>query len=74
MDSNDAGGTTTSTGVYNNVVSAVAKRKTSVVLMHDIKGYTVNAIEDIIVWGLENGYTFKALTADSPTCHHGINN
>ena len=74
VDSNDAGGTTTSTGVYNNVVSAVAKRKTSVVLMHDIKGYTVNAIEDIIVWGLENGYTFKALTADSPTCHHGINN
>ncbi|MBQ8238237.1 MAG: polysaccharide deacetylase family protein [Oscillospiraceae bacterium] len=74
VDSNDAGGTKTSTGVYNNVVSAVANRKTSVVLMHDIKGYTVNAIEDIIIWGLENGYTFKPLTADSPTCHHGINN
>lgn len=74
VDCNDAGGTTTSTGVYNNVVKAVATRKNSVVLMHDIKGYTVDAIEDIIVWGLENGYTFKALTASSPTCHHGINN
>ena len=74
VDSNDAGGARTATAVYNNVVSAVANRSTSVVLMHDIHGYTVDAIEDILIWGLNNGYTFKALTAGSPTCHHGINN
>ena len=74
VDSRDAGGASTPIEVYNNVVSAVATRKTSVVLMHDIKSYTVDAIEDIIVWGLENGYTFQALTADSPTCHHRVNN
>ena len=74
VDCDDAGSTRTSTGVYNNVVKGVAKRKNSVVLMHDIKGYTVDAVEDIIVWGLENGYTFKALTSSSPTCHHSVNN
>lgn len=74
VDSQDAGGVTTSTGVFNNVVSAVAKKSTSVVLMHDIKSYTINAIEDIIIWGLENGYTFQALDASSPTFHHTIAN
>lgn len=74
VDSRDAGGASTATEVYNNVVSGVASRKASVVLMHDIKSYTVDAIEDIIVWGLENGYTFRALTADSPTCHHRVAN
>ena len=74
VDSDDAGGATTAQQVYNNVVNGVAKRKTSVVLLHDIKGYTVDAIEDIIIWGQANGYTFKALTASSPTCHHTIKN
>ena len=74
VDSNDAGGATTALEVYNNVVNGVATRKSSVVLLHDIKGYTVDAIEEIIIWGLANGYTFQALTPDSPTCHHGIRN
>ena len=54
--------------VLNNV------RDGSIVLMHDIKGYTVDAIEDIIKWGLDNGYTFKVLTASSPTFHHRVQN
>ena len=74
VDSNDAGGTTTSIGVFNNVVSAVARKSTSVVLMHDIKGFSVNAVEDILIWGLANGYTFEALTASGPTCHHPVAN
>lgn len=74
VDSNDAGGTRTTIGVYNNVVSAVAKQSASVVLMHDIKGFSVNAVEDIIMWGLENGYTFQVLKEDSPTFHHRIAN
>ena len=74
VDSDDAGSAHTATTVYNNVVTGCAERKTSVVLMHDIKSYTVDAIEDIIKWGLDNGYTFKVLTASSPTFHHRVQN
>lgn len=74
VDSDDAGSARTATQVYNNVVKGCAARKSSVVLMHDIKSYTVDAIEDIILWGKENGYTFKVLTASSPTFHHRVNN
>ena len=74
VDSDDAGSARTATAVYNNVVTACATRKTSVVLMHDIKSYTVDAVDDIIRWGQANGYTFKVLTASSPTFHHRVNN
>lgn len=74
VDSNDAGGAKTAAQVYNNVVSGIGKKQNAVVLMHDIKSYSVDAVEKIIVWGLENGYTFRALTKESPTCHHRVNN
>jgi hypothetical protein len=44
------------------------------VLQHDIKKYSVEAVEEILQWGLENGYTFLPLQEDSPTCHHKISN
>lgn len=74
VDSDDAGRTRTSYGVYSNVVSGIGSKKQAVVLMHDIKSYTIDAIERIIVWGLDNGYTFLPLSADSPTFHHSVNN
>ncbi len=74
VSSGDAGGTTTSDGVFDNVISGVRGKKYSVVLQHDIKGFSVDAVERIIVWGLENGYTFLPLTADSPTVHHKVKN
>ena len=46
----------------------------SIVLQHDIKGFSVAAVERIIVWGLANGYTFLPLDATSPTAHHRVNN
>jgi hypothetical protein len=46
----------------------------AVVLQHDVKSYSVAAVADIIEWGLENGYTFAALTPGSYAPHHGINN
>lgn len=60
--------------VYHNVVSGISTRKSSIVLMHDIKGFSVAAVERIIIWGLSHGYTFLRLTEDSPTCAHGIAN
>lgn len=74
ITSGDAGGTTDSATVYNNVIQRVKEGGSSVVLQHDIKGFSIDAVENIIKWGLKNGYTFKKLDANSPTAHHGVNN
>ena len=74
VDSNDAGGAKTAEKVYENVISGVKNRSVSIVLQHDTKGYSVDAVEKIIKWGLENGYTFLPLKSNSPTAHHGVNN
>ena len=74
VSSGDAGGTTSTSEVYNNVISGIQSHDISVVLQHDIKLFSVNAVEDIIVWGLANGYTFLPLTESSPAIHHGVNN
>ena len=74
VDSNDAGGAKSAEEVFNNVTKGVSARTNSVVLQHDTQDFSVDAVERIIAWGLCNGYTFKALDKDSPTCHHGVNN
>ena len=74
VTSGDAGGTTNSDTVYNNVISRVYPDGKSVVLQHDIKSFSVAAVERIIKWGLANGYTFAKLDTSSFTAHHGINN
>lgn len=74
VDSKDAGGAKTADEVYYNVINGCKNKKASVVLQHDIHGYSVDAVERIIQWGLANGYTFEALTPSSPTAHHPINN
>ncbi|MBQ9108767.1 MAG: peptidoglycan-N-acetylglucosamine deacetylase, partial [Oscillospiraceae bacterium] len=74
VDSQDAGGAKTADEVFQNVVNGVKNRKTSVVLQHDIRGYSVDAVERIIQWGLKNGYTFKALDENSPKAHHNVKN
>ena len=73
VSSGDAGATTSSDGVYSNVVNGL-KYNSNVVLQHDVKGFSVNAVERIIQYGLNNGYTFRPLTAASYTAHHGVNN
>ena len=74
VDSNDAGGAIRRQTVATNVIENVKKQRTSVVLQHDIHGYSVDAVEDIIIWGLENGYRFLPLTETSPTMHHTVLN
>ena len=74
VDSNDAGGATTSAEVFNNVIRGIQQCNTSIVLQHDTCGFSVSAVEKIIAWGLSNGYTFLPLTYNSPTSHHGVNN
>ena len=76
VSSGDAGGAQNSTQVYNNVVNNLSKSRSNVVLMHDFGGNTktLNALSDIIDYGLENGYVFKPITADTPMVTHHINN
>ena len=74
VDSNDAGGARKSGTVYRNVTNGAAQTPVSVVLQHDIHSYSVEAVEDILQWGLENGYTFLPLQPDSPPMHHEVNN
>ena len=74
VDSKDAGGAKTSEEVFQNVITGLEGRSTSVVLQHDIKGFSIDAVESIINWGLANGYCFKALDTSSPTCEHNVLN
>ena len=73
VSSGDAGATTSTDKVYSNVVNHLRKDE-SIVLQHDSKGYSVNAVEKIIKFGLDNGYTFKTLDENSYGAHHGVNN
>lgn len=74
VSSGDAGGAKTAQEVFENVINGVRGRNVSVVLQHDTKGFSVDAVEKIIIWGLEHGYKFLPLDTTSPTAAHGINN
>lgn len=74
VDSKDAGGAKTADQVYYNVISGISKKQVSIVLQHDIKGFSIDAVERIIQWGLNNGYTFLPLDMTSPICQHNVKN
>ena len=65
VSSGDAGGATTEQAVINNVINGCSGKSRSIVLQHDIKSFSVNAVDNIIEWGLANGYTFKAIGQDT---------
>ncbi len=60
--------------ISENVINGIKRTSKAVVLQHDIYYRSVSAVEAIIQWGLENGYTFAALEYNSPTAHHRVNN
>ncbi len=74
VDSNDAGGAKTPEEVYENVTEGCRKQRVSVVLQHDIHPFSVAAVENIIRWGLENGYQFLPLDKSSFCAHHRVFN
>ena len=73
VSSGDASGAG-STKIYNNVVNGVKSCSKCVVLMHDIKSTTANALDNILDTLTNEGYIFATLNENSPTAHHGINN
>jgi len=75
VSSGDAGGAKNSRDVYNNVVNGLRKNRNNIVLMHDFSNSkTVGALEDIIDYGLANGYRFDKIDMTTPMVRHGVNN
>lgn len=79
VSSGDAGGVSGTKAektaqVVANVINGIQGKKYAIVLQHDIHDFSVDAVEEILIWGYQNGYTFEALTSSSPTCHHTVNN
>ena len=74
VDSDDAGSARTAKQVRENVIEGLKNHRVSVVLQHDIHDYSVDAVEDIILWAQDRGYQFLPLESDSTTAHHCVNN
>lgn len=69
-----AGGSPTPEQIKNNVVSNLKNTRVNMVLMHDTKSYTRDALRDIIMYGKENGYTFEKITMDTAMVKQRVNN
>ena len=76
VDSQDAGGAYSKEEIFENVTSMIKPNRSNIVLMHDSgnKKYTVEALQDIIDWGIAEGYEFKAITQETPQVTHRIAN
>lgn len=74
VDADDAGRAYTSFEVYNNVISGISPNRMNMVLMHDSKYQTKDALRDIIHYGKENGYLFRQIDDSTYMIRHGVNN
>lgn len=74
VDSDDAGNAHKTKQVRDNVIRGIQEKGTCMVLQHDTCGYSVGAVEDIIVWALDHGYTFQAARDTTPGFHHDVSN
>lgn len=76
VDSCDAGGARSAQETFNNYKKGLRKGRGNVVLMHDFANNdkTINALERMIQYGKENGYTFLPITASTNEVHHMVNN
>lgn len=55
-----------STQIANTTISQIRNKNFSIVLMHDIKNTTVEAVRTIIKFGLDNGYEFLPIDESIP--------
>lgn len=75
IDSNDATGAN-SNQIYSNVIGNLknSDRTTNMILMHDTKINTRDALDSIIKDALDMGYTFSNINDYTSEIHHGVNN
>jgi peptidoglycan/xylan/chitin deacetylase (PgdA/CDA1 family) len=74
VSSGDGGSKTTTESVISNGETQCSGKNTCVMLCHDVKQSTVNAIDTFLTWGEQNGYKFLALSPHSFPAHQHINN
>lgn len=77
VDSTDASGNNIPVStLVRNVQEECDPDNYNVILMHDsdAKGTTAEALPKIIRWGKKEGYRFRAMSINSPTVHHDVNN
>lgn len=74
VDSRDATVAHTKEEVVSNVIGGIKRHDVSIVLMHDIFEYSVDAVPEIIQWALRNGYTFATLDSAGPVCEQPLKN
>ena len=74
ISSGDAGNTTDPNQVYLNVVNSLSRDRVNMVLMHDIKTYTRDALPRIIDYCKENGYPIEKITMSTEMVTQRVNN
>ena len=74
--SGDSGDVDTKEEVYNNVAKGIKPGRNNIVLMHDFKGNnkTLEALPEIIDYGLNNGYKFDIITTETEMITQTIQN
>lgn len=60
--------------IRDNVINNLSKDRVNMVLMHDIKGYTRDALREIIKHGKDNGYRFDKITMKTKMITQRVNN
>lgn len=79
VESGDAGRVDTADAVFENITNQCKSLDAQgyrhmVVLCHDTHKYTVDAMDRVLSWFEENGYTLYPLSKGITSCHHGIAN
>ena len=74
IDSGDTGGARDKEKVYNQVINNISLDKANIILMHDIKPYTRDALKQIIEYGKNNGYVFDRIQNDTEMMTQEVNN
>lgn len=77
VNSDDCGEAQTEAEVVSNVINGIQELdegEAPIVLMHDVNEHTVDAVDDIVEWGLANGYLFLPLVEDSPMVQQEVKN
>lgn len=60
--------------IFDNVISRLSLDRVNVVLMHDIKPYTRDALRQIILYGKSNGYRFANIIDSTEMLCQKVNN
>lgn len=74
VDSYDSRSNSTTNDIISETIKQISSKNNAVVLMHDIHNKTVEAVPAIIEYCLQNGYTFKVLTENSPAVRYNPQN